>query len=356
MTKTTRFPFEVLYAEIEADVDPFINAVFDTLQSSFLVLPRGPGFVTYPAFQQAYEVLKRHTAGFTTVEPGDVMNALQENALAFIILRTMLGFTPPELAYMSSQKSGVVVSQSFARTLDRRVRVKRQAFRSLAPQSRKRVAALVSTACQLLKGIATEAPPDMIHRLDKADTRSGLTSMRHLATEGVPYAMLLYERFLGRPFAGHRDSVSGLVGEVMENAVEERLRQAGISFRKTKRAERVEGFDQAPDFIIPDEWNPQVVIEAKITEDDGTARDKVTRIQHLAEISRQRRLRGKPDFQVIACIDGRGFGVRREDMRKLLEATRGKVFTLKTLHHLVENSTLKAFKSTLGNGVSHVEA
>jgi hypothetical protein len=127
--------------------------------------------------------------------------------------------------------------------------------------------------------------------------------------------------------------------------VEERLRQARISFRKTKRAERVEGFDQAPDFIIPDEWNPRVVIEAKITEDDGTARDKVTRIQHLAEISRQRRLQGQPDFQVIACIDGRGFGVRREDMRKLLEATRGKVFTLKTLDHLVENTALKAFKS-----------
>ena len=157
--------------------------------------------------------------------------------------------------------------------------------------------------------------------------------------------MLLYERFLGRPFAGHRDSVSGLVGEVMENAVEERLRQAGISFRKTKRAERVEGFDQAPDFIIPDEWNPQIVIEAKITEDDGTARDKVTRIQHLIEISRQRRLQDKPGFQVIACIDGRGFGVRRQDMRKLLKATRGKVFTLKTLQHLIENTALKAFKS-----------
>lgn len=193
-------------------------------------------------------------------------------------------------------------------------------------------------------GVA-ETPPDMIHRLDKADTRSGLSSLRHLTTEGVSYAMLLYERFLGRPFAGHRDSVSGLVGEVMENAVEERLRQAGISFRKTKRAERVEGFDQAPDFIIPDEWNPQVVIEAKITEDDGTARDKVTRIQHLAEISHQRRLQGQPDFQVIACIDGRGFGVRREDMRKLLEATRGKVFTLKTLNHLIEHTALKAFKS-----------
>jgi hypothetical protein len=36
-------------------------------------------------------------------------------------------------------------------------------------------------------------------------------------------------------------------------------------------------------------------------------------------------------FEVIACISGRGFGVRREDMKKLLLATRGKVFTFKTL-------------------------
>jgi len=345
MTQTTRYPFEVPYTEVEADADAFIDAVFDTLQSSFLLLPRGPGFVTYPEFQRAYEVLKQHTAGFTAVEPDVVMEALQEDALAFIVLRAMLGFTPPELAYVASQQSGVAVSQSFARSFDRRVRVKRQVLQSLPPPSRKRVAAMASTACQLLSEGVAETTPDMIHRLDKADTRSGAASLRHLASEGVPYAMLLYERFLGRPFAGHRDSVSGLVGEVMENAVEEGLRKSGISFRKTKRAERVEGFDQAPDFIIPDEWNPQVVIEAKITEDDGTARDKVTRIQHLAEISRQRRSRGEPHFQVVACIDGRGFGVRREDMRKLLEATQGKVFTLKTLDHLIENTALQAFKS-----------
>ena len=145
--------------------------------------------------------------------------------------------------------------------------------------------------------------------------------------------------------AGHRDSVSELVGEVMENAVEERLRRAAVSFRKTKRAERIEGFDQAPDFIVPDEWNPQIVIEAKITEDDGTARDKVTRIQHLAEISNQRQSRGQADFQVIACTDGRGFGVRREDMRKLLAATKGKVFTLQTLDHLVTETELQRFAS-----------
>ena len=109
--------------------------------------------------------------------------------------------------------------------------------------------------------------------------------------------------------------------------------------------ERIEGFDQAPDFIIPDEWNPQIVIEAKITEDDGTARDKVTRIQHLAEISNQHQLRGQTSFEVIACIDGRGFGVRREDMRKLLAATKGKVFTLKMLDQLIAGTDLHRFKS-----------
>jgi hypothetical protein len=166
-----------------------------------------------------------------------------------------------------------------------------------------------------------------------------------MASIGVPYAMLLYERFLGRPFAGHRDSVSELVGDNMESAIEEVLTNSGISFRKTKRAERVVGFDQAPDFIVPDEFNPKVVIEAKITEDDGTARDKVTRVQHLGELGMIGQPAGRPKYEVVACIGGRGFGVRREDMRKLLYATRGKVFTLKTLDRLVDCTRMREFRS-----------
>lgn len=155
-----------------------------------------------------------------------------------------------------------------------------------------------------------------------------------------------YERFMGRPFAGHRDSVSDLIGDSLESAIEEVLSKAGISFRKTKRAERIEGFDQTPDFIIPSEFNPQIVIEAKITEDDGTARDKVTRIQHLGELSFDGRAKNDPRFEVIACIGGRGFGVRREDMKKMILATRGKVFTARTLDQLVEHTRLKSFKTS----------
>jgi hypothetical protein len=142
--------------------------------------------------------------------------------------------------------------------------------------------------------------------------------------------MLLYERFLGRSFAGYRDSVSELVGDVIEAAVEAVLADAKIGYRKTRRAEAVDGFDQAPDFIISSEFNPQAVIEAKLAEDDGTVRDKVTRVQHLETLSMQRRQpHEEPRFEVIACIAGRGFKQRREDMKKLLLATRGKSLPLK---------------------------
>lgn len=127
--------------------------------------------------------------------------------------------------------------------------------------------------------------------------------------------MLLYERYLGRPFASQRDAVSELVGDVMESAIEEQLTHARVPFRKTKRAERVAGFEQAPDFFAPGEYAPAVVIEAKITGDDGTARDEVTRIRHLATMHDERAAKGESGWQLVACIDGRGFGVRKQDLR-----------------------------------------
>ena len=87
------------------------------------------------------------------------------------------------------------------------------------------------------------------------------------------------------------------------------------------------------------------MIEAKLTEDDGTARDKVTRVQHLGSLSVEGQPGSQPKFEVIACIAGRGFGVRREDMKKLLLATRGKVFTLQNVGQLIEHTRLAEFRS-----------
>jgi hypothetical protein len=338
-----KFPFEATLEEILKDPEPFVDAVFSCLESEFLVIPKGVGFVEYAVFERGYEALKAATRNFTEMLPERVFPVTVDEPISIVVLRTMLGFTPPEWAYVAKQRTGVEVSQGFIRSLDRKVRMASETPLNINGVTNSRLGALVRTACQLLAEGVPKVREDQIHRLDKADTKRGLESVRNLAGIGVPYAMLLYERFLGRPFAGHRDSVSELIGDGLESAIEETLSKAGISFRKTKRAERIEGFDQAPDFIIPSEFNPQVIIEAKITEDDGTARDKVTRIQHLGELSLAGRSPDDPRCEVIACIGGRGFGVRWEDMKKLLIATKGKVFTAKTLDQMIQHTRLNEF-------------
>ena len=339
------YPFEASYQAIQADPEPFISSVFSSLESEFLVLPKGDGFIDYPQFERAYEALKRATGGFDNLSGDSVLPVAIQSPLILIVLRTMLGFTPPEWAYVAAQRTQVEVTQGFARSLDRKIRMAPLVPLRPGRATVRRLKALVDVACQLLNASAPQTDRDKIHRLDKADTREGSLTIRNLATLGVPYAMLLYERLLGRPFAGHRDSVSDLVGNILEAEIAKILHKAGISNRQTKRAEKIPGFDQTPDFVIPDEYNPQVIIEAKITEDDGTARDKVTRIQHLGALSLEGQPPDSPKYEVIACIAGRGFGVRREDMKKLLLATRGKVFTFKTLDRLIPNTRLQEFRT-----------
>jgi len=158
--------------------------------------------------------------------------------------------------------------------------------------------------------------------------------------KNVPYSTLLYERMLGRPFATHRDSISELVGDIVEGAAALALNAANIPYYKSGNAERFEDMDQAPDFFIPDKLHPIAVIEAKLTQDDGTARDKVTRVQHLRKLSDEGN-----GFEVIACIDGRGFRVRPENMKKLIRAARGKVFTVATIDRLVEQTRLRELRT-----------
>lgn len=339
-------PFEVPYDQIAANIEGFVDEVFASLQSGFMTLPKGPGFIEYGTFENGYEALKRTTASFRNLAPEPVLALVHERPITLIVLRTMLGFTPSEWADAATARTGTAVTQGAARTIDRKVRLSPDTPLSENGVTAERIRALVVSACQLLSEGPEPVEEGFIHRLHKADTTSGLASIAPLADIGVPYAMLLYERFLGRPFAGHRDSVSELVGDILETAIEELLTRYGISYRKTKRAERVEGFEQAPDFIIPNEFNPQVVIEAKLAEDDGTARDKVTRVQHLHTMSMRGRSEAEgPRYEVVACIAGRGFKQRRQDMRKLIEATRGKVFTLQTVSQLVEHTRLKTFET-----------
>jgi hypothetical protein len=334
--------FDAKYSDPTLSFDPLIEEVFAELKSSFLQMPRGQGFIDYVTFEKGYQVLKRATGGFENVTSATVEAAVGEAPIAFIVFRTILGFTPPEWAYITTENTDVAVDQGAARAIDRHMRMHPLEPRAVASTlTDQRIRAMIDAGVKILLAGPRTSVPTFIDRLDKADTKEALKSLEAVADLGAPYPVLLYERFLGRPFASHRDSVSELVGEVVEAAIKDVLTAAKVSFRETKRAERVTGFDQAPDFIIPDEFNPVAVIEAKLTEDDGTARDKVTRVQRLRTL----RDEAGQTYDVIACIAGRGFKVRREDMRRLLKATDGKIFTLTSMHLLVDQTRIREYRS-----------
>lgn len=339
-----RYPFEATVEQLEANIEYYVDNFIGSLQSFFMVMPKGSGFVDFPRFRAAYEVLKRGTANFRDFSVESVLAMVRQDPLVLVVLRTVLGFSPPEFAYMARLTTNVEVDQSSARRLDKRAREGKSLFARTSPKTQRQVEALVRTAVQFILQGAPTVSEGVIHRLDKIDTREGLKGIRRLVEMGVPYEVLLYERFLGRPFATHRDSVSEKVGDILEDAVKERLDSLSIPYHKAGVAERFEDMDQAPDFLIPDQFRPAVVIEAKLAEDNGTARDKVTRVQHLAELRDQRLRRGDPTFEVVACVDGRGFGIRREDVRKLLFATRGKLFTLQTVESIVDSTPLRDFQ------------
>ncbi|MEU1886030.1 hypothetical protein ABZ491_11185 [Micromonospora rifamycinica] len=340
-------PYQLSDVHLSERLDDMVSVTFADLTSQFMLLPRGSAFVAYEEFLAGYEAVRQATGGFAVVSVDRFWDALRKNALALVAIRCILGVSPPEWEDLTFEETGVRLPSNWARGLDGKVKRNHTFFTSSTGRTAltvERTTLLLRSACSALSNGAEEAPEGLIHRLEKIDTRGGLESVRYVAQQHVPYAVLLYERYLGRPFASHRDSVSELVGDVMESAIEEQLTSQRIPFRKTRRAERVPGFDQAPDFFVPDELAPSVIIEAKITGDDGTARDKVSRILRLASMRDQRIADGRRGFQVVACIDGRGFGVRRQDLKDLLVATRGKVFTASSLGDLVDNTDLHTFR------------
>jgi hypothetical protein len=42
-----KYPFEVSSDELEREIDSHVATVFSLLQSEFLVLPKGDGFISY---------------------------------------------------------------------------------------------------------------------------------------------------------------------------------------------------------------------------------------------------------------------------------------------------------------------
>src|SRR5205085_578786 len=111
------FPFEVPVEQLRSDIRTYVDQMFSCLQSEFLTLPKGPGFVEYPVFERGYENLKKAMGDFRKVTSEIVLDAIDRVPVAFIVLRAMLGFTPPEWAYVTTQRAEVEVTQGAMKKL-----------------------------------------------------------------------------------------------------------------------------------------------------------------------------------------------------------------------------------------------
>jgi hypothetical protein len=101
----TIFPFEAAYQDILQDPERYVDAVFSCLESEFLIMPKGAGFVEYPVFEKAYEALKAATTGFSQFDPRVISSIAVKEPFTIVILRTMLGFTPPEWGVYNQSKN-----------------------------------------------------------------------------------------------------------------------------------------------------------------------------------------------------------------------------------------------------------
>ena len=118
-----QFPFEVSFMELQRDPEPYVDAVFGSLESKFMVMPRGKGFVEFRTFDAGYETLKRTTDSFQVVTPETVTAAVNDAPIVLLVLRCMLGFTPSEWAAYATSHTEVAITQGAARTLDRDIRL-----------------------------------------------------------------------------------------------------------------------------------------------------------------------------------------------------------------------------------------
>lgn len=147
------------------------------------------------------------THGFVDVTIDTCWAAVTTNALAFVVLRTILGVSPPEWQDLTLEELGESFPPNTARSIDGKIKRDANFFATPAGSTDlmvRRVRAMLSVACTALHSGAAIAPEGLVHRLDKVDTSEGVVSIRHAAEQHVPYAVLLYERFLGGAYASHR--------------------------------------------------------------------------------------------------------------------------------------------------------
>jgi hypothetical protein len=317
-------------------------------QPSFHLIPKGDAMTAEDDFERAYNVLAEETTDFTDVRIETLHSSLLRDGAALAPLRMIIGLTHNELAVTTK-----LIAPDSKVTGNALKGLERRAAPTGAAASARRAALLALVSATIVAAMdrrvltVPEASTESFHsKLDKRDTRDGWASVARDAG-GVPYFVLLYQRFVGGVWRQVQDAYSEVKGDaLLEVPLTAMFEREGIPFHRSQRGAsgatqtaQQFGINPGPDFLLPD-TTPTVIVESKVGEDGGTVRDKAARLKTLATAGARRGL------VVCAVVDGKGWSERPTALVEVVIATGGRTYSLETLRHLLKVPEVAALMGT----------
>jgi len=318
----------------------------EQLAPHFHIVPWPESYADREGFVAAYEVAREATVDFSSAGPSEIEASIRSNGRALLIFRLIIGYTQQELADTTAAFGATALSKSAIARLE------------AGGEVTGRIEAGVANVAQLIADIVGAgggyAVSDELRargfrgKTDKPDTAEGWDTVHRFATEGVPYAELLYQRFYGGAFRQLQDAGGSRKGDILEDGTESLFSAHGVPYIRTvpgTQATAGERFgitvQPAPDFIIHDHHSARGLLECKSAGDGGTARDKAGRFANLRREAQ--RLGGIP---VIAVLDGLGWRRVNDALGPVVRDCDGRVFTMGTLTDLLEVEPVRSLTGT----------
>lgn len=294
-------------------------------------------------FAQAYAEAYEATAGFTRVAEDELTSVLKNNPRTLLVFRTITGLRKTEFSHATIMVGETIGLSPLS---SGKVDAMERSGTATSPDQAKVAAATIS---RIINGSLFGDPPgDLISKQAKPDTENGWSSVRRFAAEGAPYPIFLHQRHYGGSFRQILDATSKKRGDLIEDAVEALFRDNGIPYMRTSshnQGELATRFEvrvtPSPDFVVYDNSETlRAILECKLTNDGGTARDKAGRFAILRRESN--RLGGIP---VVAILGGIGWARVNDALGPVVRDTDGRVFTLSTLNEMLR---VAPFRSLIG--------
>lgn len=314
------------------------------LAPDFAYIHEAP-FYEAPYFRAAYVAAATATSDFTVFDETTLSTTITDDPRTLLVFRTILGLAKAEFAQATvlvaeaAERAGVS-----ARKID-------SMERNGATATPAQATTIAQTLTQIMDGSLFGDPGGGLRsKQAKFDTENGWSSASNLATTGVPYADFLHQRHYGGAYRQVLDATSTKRGNLIEDAVEQLFLSAGVPYIRTgahDQAEIARRFElqvqPAPDFVIfDDSGSLRGILECKLVNDGGTARDKALRFERLRGESI--RLGGIPLFAVLS---GMGWTRVNDTLGPVVRDTEGRVFTLATLGEILTVAPLPTLVNTV---------